>query len=94
MLIECDIFVPSTGTFENFITIKLTIAVIAIYFAQILDFDAHQRLDSKPFQSFGGSLEVIGRYFHAKSYDFGSRPQCDETIRDSLRPRCSEKYQK
>ena len=94
MLIECDLFVPSTGTFENFITIKLTIAVIAIYFAQILDFGAHQRFDSKPFQSFEGSSIDIGRYFHVQSYVFGSGPQCDETFRNSLGPRRSEKDQK
>ena len=93
MLMECDIFVPSTGTFENFITIKLTIAVLAIYFHQILDFGARQRFDSKPFQSFEGSSEVKGRYFHVKSDDFGSRPKYDETVRDSLRPRRSEKDQ-
>ena len=93
MLMECDIFVPSTGTFENFITIKLTIAVLAIYFHQILDFGARQRFDSKPFQSFEGSSEVIGRYFHVKSYDFGSMSQCDETILDGLHPIRSIKVQ-
>ena len=85
MFIKCDIFIPSTGTFENIITIELTITVIAIYFAQILDFGVRQRIDSIPFQSFEGILRSICRNFVVNHKSVVSRNQRDGTNRDGLR---------